>query len=391
VPTSVFGGITLAAAGISLLYVAACLAVTIKWRLGRRAAPLFSEPPVSVLKPICGLEPGLDDNLRSICRQSYPVVELLIGAASADDPALDVARRVAEEFPDQAIQIVAGAPRLGANRKIDTLAHLASIALYDVFVIADSDVRVGPQYLRSVTGELADPSVGIVSCLYRARPTGGAWSRFGALAIDEWFIPSVLISRALGSEAYCSGTTMALRRDVLDAAGGFQVLAPLLADDYELGARVRRLGLRSVIARHEVAATVHEESLGSLVAHELRWMRTVRTVSPLGHAMSWVTYCLPVALLAVIANSFKPWTFGLVALALLLRVALHYAVLLPTEDIEQADSTRRRTVWFVPLRDLMSFGVWMLSYASRRVTWRGKTMWVRPDGVLHPSEEGSPA
>jgi len=382
--------VALAAAAFSLLYVAACLTVTIGWRSGSGAPQPVREPPVSVLKPLCGLEPGLDENLRSICRQLYASAELVVGARSPDDPALDVARRVAQEFPAHAIRIVAGALPLGANRKIDTVAYLASIARYDLFVIADSDVRVGPGYLHSVVGELGDPSVGIVSCLYRGRPTGGIWSRLGAMAIDEWFIPSVLISRALGSEAYCSGTTMALRRQVLDAVGGFAVLAPLLADDYELGARVRRLGLRSVIARHEVVATVHEESLESLVKHELRWMRTVRTVTPLGHAMSWVTYCVPLALLAVIANSFEPWTFGLVALALLLRVGLHYAVLLPAGNIEQADSTRRRAVWFVPLRDLMSLGVWILSYASRRVTWRGNTMWVRPDGVL-AGKEGSPA
>lgn len=388
---AVVADVALAAMAFSLLYVAACIAVTLRWRLGRRAAQLAPEPPVSVLKPLCGLEPGLDENLRSICRQSYPSAELVIGARSPDDPALGVARGIAQEFPDHPIRIVAGAPPLGANRKIDTLAHLASVARHDVFVIADSDIRVGPGYLRAIVGELADPSVGIVSCLYRARPTGGIWSRLGGMAIDEWFIPSVLISRALGSEAYCSGTTMALRRHVLDAAGGFPLLAPLLADDYELGARVRRLGLRSVIARYEVAATVHEESLGSLVAHELRWMRTVRTVSPLGHAMSWVTYALPVSLLAMASNSFKPWTLGFVVLAVLLRVALHYVVVLPTGDIDTTSFTSRRTVWFVPLRDLMSFGVWMLSYFSRRVMWRGNAMWVRPDGVLQTSEEGSPA
>ncbi len=388
---AVVADVALAAMAFSLLYVAACIAVTLRWRLGRRAARLAPEPPVSVLKPLCGLEPGLDENLRSICRQSYQSAELVIGARSPDDPALDVARSIAQEFPDHAIRIVAGALPLGANRKIDTLAHLASVARHDVFVIADSDIRVGPGYLGAIVGELADPSVGIVSCLYRARPTGGIWSRLGGMAIDEWFIPSVLISRALGSEAYCSGTTMALRRHVLEAAGGFPVLAPLLADDYELGARVRRLGLRSVVARYEVAATVHEESLGSLVAHELRWMRTVRTVSPLGHAMSWVTYALPLSLLAMASSSFKPWTLGFVVLAVLLRVALHYVVLLPTGDIDTTSFTSRRTVWFVPLRDLMSFGVWMLSYVSRRVMWRGNAMWVRPDGVLHTSEEGSPA
>jgi ceramide glucosyltransferase len=203
----------------------------------------------------------------------------------------------------------------------------------------------------------------------------------------------VLVSHMLGSNAYCSGTTMALRRDVLERVGGFEVLAPLLADDYVLGARVRELGLRCVIPDYEVAATVHEPTLLALVRHELRWMRTIRTVTPLGHALSFLTYVVPLTLLAWAAMDFAPWAFALVALAVALRIALHYVVSRPAAwDPDRVTVQTARSpylVWLVPIRDLMSFAMWVMSYMSRRVTWRGTELWVRPDGVLRTNGEGS--
>lgn len=378
----------------SLVYVALGVVATLIWRLRQPFHPTpASLPPVTVLKPLCGLEPGLEENLRSFCRQSHTNFELLIGARDATDPALDLARRVAAEFPHVDVRIIPGATRLGENRKVNTLVHLATFARHDTLVIADSDIRVGPEYLRRVVEPLTDPTVGIVSCSYRGRPTNGLWSDLGALAIDEWFIPSVMVAHSLGSNAYCSGTTMALRRDVLERVGGFEVLAPLLADDYELGARVRELGLKCVIPYYEVAATVHEPTLLDLVRHELRWLRTIRTVTPLGHALSFLTYVVPLTLLAWVASDFAPWTLGLVALAVALRVTLHYVVSRPAawDPDRVAVETARMPylVWLVPIRDIMSFVLWAMSYMSRRVTWRGTELWVRPDGVLRTNEEGS--
>ena len=396
VQTMAFAAYTaLVFAVFSLVYVALSVVVTVLWRHSGtvRLAEPTTLPPVSVLKPLCGLEPGLLENLRSFCEQSHPNYELLFGARDANDPALEVARKVAAEYPHRDIRIVPGATRLGENRKINTLAHLMPLARYDLIVIADSDIRVGPGYLQRVVEPLSDKSVGIVSCSYRGRPAGGLWSDLGALAIDEWFIPSVLVAHSLGSSAYCSGTTMALRREVLDAVGGFEVLAPLLADDYELGLRVRQLGLRCVIPRYEVVATVHEPTLTELVRHELRWMRTIRTVTPLGHAMSFLTYVVPLTLLASAAFHFHTWSLGLVALAVLSRVALHYVVSRPAVwDPDQVGIDVPRPwylVWLVPVRDLLSFALWVMSYMSRRVTWRGTELWVRPDGVLRTRQEGS--
>ncbi len=378
-----------ALAAVPATYVAACIVVAWAWRRRRPEAMTGDLPPVSILKPLHGAEPDLEENLQSFCDQSYGSFEMLCGARTPDDPALDVARRVAAARPGGHVGIIAGGVPRGANQKVNTLAHLAASARHDVLVIADSDIRVGPAYLRHVVAPLADPAVGVVTCLYRGAPTPSLWSRLAALAIDELFLPSVLLSRALGSSAYCSGATIALRRGTLAAIGGFEALAPLLADDYELGRRVRALGLRSVLSRYEVTTTVHEPGIGALLTHELRWMRTIRTVDPIGHAGLVVTYALALSLVAAVVAGPHLWALALAALALMLRTWLHW-VLRPA-PIDPLESRRAPTydtfaAWLLPLvlivRDCMSLAVWAASFVGRRVTWRHEALHVQPDGVL---------
>jgi len=392
---SIAFAIAVTVAGLSLAYVALCIAVVRAWRRHGAENPATMPGPVTVLKPLCGAEPELAENLRSFCDQSYPTMQILLGARASDDPALDVARRVAAPFTDHEIEVLSGDTPLGPNRKINTLAHLLSSARHDVLVIADSDIRAGPSYLREVVTPLADASVGLVTCLYRGMPTSSVWSRVAALWIDEWLLPSVLVSRMLGSSAYCSGATMALRREVLEAAGGFPVLARLLADDHALSARISALGLRVVVSRYEVATTVHEPDVRALFAHELRWMRTIRTARPLGHACLFVTFALPMTIVALPFAHRHPWVIALPLLALALRIALHRVVQYPVlQDAPHPPRTLcddRRSVWLIPARDLLSFVVWAASFASRRVTWREHTMRVRPDGILLTVEDGRSA
>jgi ceramide glucosyltransferase len=387
-------------AELSLAYIFACIVVTWAWHRATATAPPASAaagpiwPSVAVLKPLCGLEPDLAANLGSFCDQAYPRVEVIMGARDAADPALPIARQVARAQGNE-VRVVVGAPSLGPNRKVNTLAHLGAQTNADVIVIADSDIRVDRRYLAAIVEPLLDPTVGVVTCLYQGHPTGSVWSRFGALAINEWFLPSVLVSRALGSETYCSGSTMAMRREVLQAIGGFEALAPLLADDHELGVRIRRLGLRSIVSHYEVHTTVHESSLAALVHHELRWMRTIRTVQPLGHACSFLTYALPMTLLAAAAGYQHPALLALPVLAVIGRLLLHWVVSRSPALIGDDRSGRVRSylssAWLVPLRDLMSFGIWIVSFANRRVVWRRQAMYVRSDGVLRRGEEAMPA
>jgi ceramide glucosyltransferase len=390
-------------ATLSLLYLVACIAVTWLWNRARAPGEWEAEadgkdvllPPVSILKPLCGLEHELEANLRSFCDQTHPAVEVLFGARDPADPALAVARHIATQT-DRDVRVIAGtggsrAP--GANQKVNTLAALLPHARYDVIVVADSDIRVGPTYVERVTAPLLDPTVGVATCLYRGVPTDSPWSRLGALAIDEWFRPAALIARALGWGAQCFGATMAMRRDVLQAIGGFEPLASHLADDYELGARVRRLGLRTVVSGYEVATVVDEPTPADLLAHELRWMRVIRTVQPFGFAGMVITYAVPATLLAA-AVSGRPWALMLPVAAVLLRWALHWVAQggPPTEVVTGPHRGPRATgmSWLVPLRDLMSFGVWGASFASRRVVWRQQTLRLHANGVLYGGEEANP-
>jgi ceramide glucosyltransferase len=376
---------TLVPAIASLGYLITCLFVAWRWRRRPQDAATSSRPPVTILKPVCGLEPNLEANLRSFCEQDYPApVQIVIGARNADDPALIIARRVAASLPDRDIVVLTGSYALGSNHKVNTLARMYPTARHDLIVISDSDILVGPTYLSHIVAPLADPRIGVVTCVYRGAPTASLWSRLGALAQDEWYIPSVLVAHAFGSEAFCAGATMALRRDVFEKIGGFEALAPYLADDYELGAHVRRLGLRSIVSCYEPIVTVDERGLTGLVTHELRWMRTIRTVQPLGHAFLFITFGLPMTLLP--APFLGRWWAVLPALSILLRVALHYVLRdRPNPDTEAGLPMFRYTrwsLWLVPLRDVLSFVVWAASFASRRVTWRSQALRVHSDGVL---------
>lgn len=383
----------------SLAYVAACLLVTWQWR--RRSGEAMQpwpaggeQPSVTVLKPLCGLEPNLEQNLRSFCEQAYPTMEILFGARHPHDPALSVARRIAAEYPDRDIQVLVGGYMDGANQKVATLAHLVAHARHDIVVIADSDIRVGPEYLRTIVTPLADPVVGVVTCLYRGAPTGTLWSRLAALAIDDWFAPSVLLGRALGFDMYCSGATMALRREVLTLIGGFDAITHVLADDYEIGRRVRDLGLRVELSQYEVETTVVEPSLIEFLTHELRWARTIRAVEPAGNAFLFLTYSLPMTLLAALTWHQHPWVLVLPAIAVLLRVPLHAlrarAVRPDDSHPEPHAAPDRASLWWVPARDLLSFAVWSASFTTHRVVWRRNALHLRRDGVLR-TQEGSPA
>ncbi len=365
----------LAITAASLTYAAGALLALLAW--GRRRAPAAGAlPPVTVLKPLCGCEPELYENLRSFCNQDYPQLQVIFGLRDSTDAAVPVARRVASEFPERDIQVVVDDRVLGTNHKVSNLANMLPAARHPYLVIADSDIRVDRTYLRSIVGPLLDERVGVVTCLYRGRPLGTFWARLGALYVNEWFLPSVLVAHALGSTAFAFGATLALRRSVLESIGGFQALASHLADDYVLGELTRRQGLQTVLSHHLVDTVVHESSLRSLASRELRWMRTIRTVQPLGHAFSFLTYALPVSLLASVALHGLPWAAGLPVVALLLRYAIHGAARV------SLGLDTGRTGLLIPLRDVMSFALWCASYVSRRVVWRSRILSVQPDGHM---------
>lgn len=368
--------VLLALACASVLSLALTLATYALRRRVTRAHGLF--PPVTVLKPLCGDEPDLAANLRSFCRQYYPRFEIVCGVHDANDPAYATAQRVRDEDRACAMTVVANARGSGSNPKVSNLINIFAHAHHDYLVLADSDIAVGPDFLRAITAPLADPRVGLVTCGYRARPQPGIWSRLGALHIDGWFLPAVLLAQALGDRTYVGGASIALRRETLARIGGFAALRDVLADDYRLGELVREAGLRTVLSPYVVTTTVDEPSLRALFRHELRWLRTIRAVRPAGHVGLSLSYSLTwCALLAAL----PPHRVGLTlfALAYVLRAAVCLAV--------RGSHVRVGDLALLFPRDVLSMAIWVLSFGARAVHWRTQRLGVDANGSLQRRSE----
>lgn len=364
-----------ALAALAMAYtVTAWLAV--RSRRARAQSGPATLPPVTVLKPLCGAERDLYECLRSFCDQAYPGFQIVCGVRDADDAAVTVVRTLQREFPGLDLQIAINPAQHGSSGKVSNLINMMPFARHDYLLVADSDVRVAPDYLAKVLPPLLDPAVGIVTCPYRGCPQGGPWSVLGSAFINEWFMPSVYVAALLGSRAFAFGATIAMRREVLARIGGFMAIADQLADDYRLGELTRRVGLRTVLSEVVVETLVDERRLGDLVRHELRWLRTIRAVRPLGYALSFVTFGLAPAALGSLLAAGATATPALLAITALARLMLHFSV----RDARSAV----RQLWVLPLADLLGFVLWCWGFVSRRVQWRHARYRVARDGSAHP-------
>jgi ceramide glucosyltransferase len=367
---------------VAASYAVLTVVAVLVWALRRGPNSSRSRPPVTVLKPLCGAEPGLYEHLRSFCQQNYPEFQIVFGVRDPGDPACAVVKRLAAEFPSVPIELVVNPQLHGSNLKIGNLINMLPYARHDILAMADSDAFVGADYLATVTAPLLDHEVGLVTCIYRGTPTNGIWSRLGAMYINEWYVPSVLLAWLFGHQGYVSGQTVCLRRDTLDAIGGLRVLANHLADDHRLGELVRGLGLRIVLSPYVVNGEHHEPNLHSLTRHELRWMRTIRVLRPRSFAMIFLTFSLPLAVFGIFAAgaesspSLNAWVlFGITVLA---RLVLHFVHRLRDDRAPVSD------LWLLPARDLLICWVWCRSFFTSHVTWRGKEFDVDADGVMRP-------
>lgn len=329
-----------------------------------------ASPPVSVLKPLHGDEPGLYDNLRSFCAQDHADYELLCGVRADDDPAIAVVRRLQREFPALAITLVVDPRVHGANPKVSNLINLWPHARHDQVVLADSDIRVPRDYLSRVTAPLRDAGVGVVTCLYHGVASRRLVSRLGALFIDDWFAPSVRLAHAFGSTRFAFGATIALRRDTLQAVGGFDALRDTLADDFWLGEFTRRQGLRTVLSDLVVGTTIGEEEISDLWRHELRWLRTIRAISPGGFFFSFICFTWPMLLLSLLLAPGWPCVLlaSCGAAARILRYALHRRTHRPSP---------LRDIWLTPFRDTLLLVEWFGALVRWRVHWRGQNLHAR--------------
>jgi ceramide glucosyltransferase len=370
----------------TLLAISGCIYALFGAALLRRFAQRLPTPPASspgltLLKPLCGAESGLETSLASFCTQHYGgSVQLVFGVHEPDDPAGAAVMRLRERFPACDIELVANPAEHGSNRKISVLINILPKARHDIVVVSDSDIRVGPDYLQTVVAALSAPGVGLVTCLYRGIPAAGFWSTLSAAAINQHFLPSVLVGLKLGLARPCFGSTLAIRVPTLDRIGGFQAFSDRLADDYAMGEAVRGLGLRVAIPPLLLGHICAEQSFGELLSHELRWARTIRSIDPLGYAGLVATNPLPFALAAAALQGFGAAGIGLIALTLACRLLVSIQV-----GARPDGGERRVSPWLGPLRDLLSFAIFLASFVPVPLIWRGHRYALRSDGTLTPS------
>jgi ceramide glucosyltransferase len=397
----------LAVAGMG--YFLASLAAARLFLHERRAPRAAFSPGVSILKSLKGLDPGMMDAFRSHCLQNYAgEFELLFGVGSLDDPAAAAVTNLAAEFPERAIRLIECPERLGTNGKVSTLAQLARHARYEILLINDSDISVGPYYLERVMAWFAPeedlsgakarfnnvPSmarlkpcpdtkpVGLVTALYRGRAHGTLASRLEALGIATDFIPGVLLSKLLeGGLHYGLGSTLAVRREALEKAGGLLALVDQLADDYELGARVANAGYRDALSAEVVETNVPAYGWSGFFDHQLRWLRTVRDARPAGYVGLIFTHGLGWALLNVLASGLSPVSLWLLGLSFFLRLA--QAMTVGAEVL--GDHEVLPNLWLLPLRDAVAMGLWVAGFAGDTIVWRGERFALK-DGRLVKAE-----
>lgn len=333
-------------------------------------------PAATIFKPLCGAEPDTYDCLRSFCDQDYLHYQVVFGVADFNDPVVAVVERLKREFPHRDINLIVDRRQHGSSRKVSNLVNMMPLARHDVFVISDSDVRVARDYLARVVAPLLDPGVGIVTCPYRGIPRSGLWALLGSQFINEWFIPSVRVAALAGSRSFAFGSTIAIDRRVLSRIGGFMAIANQLADDYRLGEKTRRLGLRTVLSDVVVETSVVEDRFAALVQHELRWLRTIRAVRPVGYGLSFVTFGVPTAAFGVLLSGGAPAAFAMLAVTAVTRLMLHF-------KIRHRGSTALQLL-LLPVRDVLSLALWSWSFATRRVHWRNEHYHVNRDGSVLP-------
>lgn len=357
--------------------------------LRRPRFPAGFAPPVTILKPLRGVDPAMAEAFASHCRQQYPGdYEILFGVSSLDDPAAAAVHQLQAEFPDRDLRLIVCPETLGPNGKISVVAQLLPHARYDYIVLNDSDIHVSPHYLARVLAPFADTTsqkpVGLVTALYRGRTHGTLCSKLEALGISTDFMPSVLTARFLERGLHFGlGSTLAFSRAALDAAfpGGLVPLAEYIADDFQLGAHIDRAGFRVELAAEVVETSVPAYNFRSFAEHQLRWLRTVRDSRPAGYAGLACANLLAWAFLNLIASGISLFSIALFCMALLFRVCIALGVGVGILYDRQV----LRDLWLLLPRDLTGLALWAWSYASDTVTWRGKSFLIKK-GKLLPKE-----
>ena len=335
--------------------------------------------PVSILIPLCGEDSRAYQNYASLCRQDYPEFEIVFGVGDPLDSSLPVIARLRDDFPHVPVQLVISADEIGPNPKVNTLNSMLLQARHETLLMLDSDIRVGPDFIKAITSEL--PSAGgLVTCLYRAGDAPGIPSKLEAAGISSEFAPGVLVAQMGGGISFAFGAAIALTKKTIETIGGLKALAPYLADDYMIGNLVRKAGLPVKLSRYVVETVLSKLSLSDFVRHQIRWARGIRACSPWGHTGSLITNGTVLSFLYFALSGFS--RFGLFIFASVVALRLGMAWMVGVRRL--GDKILRDNLLLVPLRDFFSLFIWSAALFGKRVEWRGRIFRLEGNGRLKP-------
>lgn len=343
------------------------------------AAPATSTPDVTILKPVKGMDAGSYDNFASFCRQNYGgALQIIFAVASHEDPAIPVIQQLMADFPLHNLHLVINPALHGPNHKVSNLINALPLACNDIIIICDSDIRVPADYLSSVTGHFTDPQVGLVTSLYRTTHADRIATALEATGFTAEMIPNVLTALRLEGLSFALGASMAVRRAALEQIGGLETLVEFLADDYQLGNMIHRAGWRIALDRTFVESMIDRDSIIAVLSRQLRWARTMRVSRPGGYLASGITQPFPAAVTAALFAPDLPTALAAIAVLYGMRSAIvtYFSQLLVKDNLFP------RWLWLLPLRDMLGFFSWLLSFTGNHVEWRGKRFRIKRCGRL---------
>ena len=339
--------------------------------------PDSSLPPISILKPLHGLDDGLEDNLRSFFEQDYPASQMLFGVESNQDPAVEIVRRLVERHPNTDAKVVITGRSPYPNAKVHNLRGMLEHARHDLIVMADSDVRVTPRFLRILAAEMSGENVALITCPYRAIGGKSMWSRLEALGINTEFIAGILTARMLGGMDFALGPTIVTRQSELRSIGGLEELQPYLAEDFVMGNRLAARGRTVLLSSYAVEHRIGSQAMGPNFAHRLRWNRSTRRSRPAGYIGQVFTYPLPLALL--FAAIYPAWW----PLAVAVIVIRYLAAWRCARAVDASFS-----LIALPLQDLLSAAMWVAGFFGNQIVWRGRRFTIDRLGRFHAEDDG---
>ena len=356
----------------ALVYCVLTMIAAFRYRAVRPSA-LRDAPPISILKPLAGVDDGLEDNLRTFLEQDYPEFEVLFAVRSAEDRAIPVVERLRASHPAIPMRLIVTGEPPYPNAKVYSLDRMLAAASHDLVVMADSDVRVTPEMLKVIAAEFQDPTLGLATCPYRAVPGASFWNTLEAIGLNTEFIGGVLVARMLDGMKFALGPTIAARRSTLHKIGGFDAVKDFLAEDFVMGKLAAEHGAGVILSSYVIDHCIGAQGLAANLKHRLRWNRSTRRSRPAGYIGQLFTNPLPLAVLLWLA---QPAWWPLALATLLLRGCAAWA----TADYVLHDSLIARLFWLLPLQDTLSFVMWLAGFFGNTIIWRGREYYLRPDG-----------